>query len=441
MSTVSTATTDEAVDTAVAEARARYVARCPRSAAIQAEAAKVLPGGNTRSVLWFAPFPLRIARGWDSILEDVDGHRYVDFLGEYTAGLFGHSNPVIREAITSVLADGLSFGANNVYEASLAAAITSRFASMELLRFTNSGTEANLMAVALARVATGRDDVLVFRGAYHGGLMSFAKGNAPTNAPYSFVIGQYNDVEGTRRLIDEHGPALAAVLFEPMLGSAGCIPATPEFLSVLRDGATRHGALLIADEVMTSRLSSGGAQARFGLLPDLTTLGKYFGGGLSFGAFGGRRDLMSRFDPSTPDALAHAGTFNNNVLSMAAGHAALTKVLTPAVLDALNQRGDRLRHSLNLTFAAAGAPFSATGIGSLLNVHATDAPVSSPADLAAADDRWKEILFFDLLERGYYMARRGFMALSLAITDAQVDGLIDAVGAVLSDRAALWTRG
>jgi glutamate-1-semialdehyde 2,1-aminomutase len=427
------------VDAVVQEVRARYATRRPKSAAIQAAAADVLPGGNTRTVLWFSPFPFRVARGWDSVLEDVDGHRYVDFLGEYTAGLYGHSNPVIRQAITDVLADGLSFGAHNRFEVELATLIRGRVPSMELMRFTNSGTEANLMAVALARVATGRSKILVFHGAYHGGLMAFANGGAPTNAPYPFVVANYNDTEGAARLIEEHASDLAAVLFEPMMGSAGCIPGSPEFIATLRERTAAHGVILIADEVMTSRLSPGGLQARHGFTPDLTSLGKYFGGGVSFGAFGGRRDLMSRFDPSAPGALAHAGTFNNNVLTMAAGIAGLTQVLTPDVLNALNDRGDRLRDALAATFAAAGAPFSVTGIGSMLNVHATTAPIASPADLAGADDRLKEILFLDLLERGHYMARRGFMALSLAITDAQVDALVADVADVLAHRNHLWT--
>ena len=427
------------LDKALEDARARYVAARPGSAAIQEEAERWLPGGNTRTVLWFDPFPFRAARAWDCFLEDVDGHVYVDLLGEYTAGLYGHSDPVIRETVTATLADGISFGAHNRYEAALAAEVCRRFPSVERLRFTNSGTEANLMAVAAARAHTGREALLVVDGGYHGGLLSFAAGPSPVNAPYPVHLATYNDVADVERVFAAHGGTIAAVLVEPVLGSGGCIPGTPEFLHRLRSLADEHGALLVLDEVMTSRLSPGGMQAVLGLRPDLTTLGKYVGGGMSFGAFGGRADVMSRFDPSSPDALPHAGTFNNNVLSMAAGLAGLTRILTPQAQADLNGRGDRLRTALEATFRPAGAPFCATGAGSMVGVHATSGPVRTVADARAADKRLSDVLFLDLLERGYYLARRGFMALSLRITDEHVDGFVSAVGEVLADRAPLWS--
>lgn len=428
-----------ALDEAVAAARARYVDRRPASERLQAEAARSLPGGNTRTVLFFGPFPFRVVRGWGCELEDVDGHVYVDLLGEYTAGLYGHSQPAIRAAIERTLADGVSFGAHNTYEGRLAAEISARIASMELLRFTNSGTEANLMAISLARVATGREAILVFDGGYHGGLLSYGHGGSPLNAPFPTIVGRYNDVEGTRRLLAERGQELAAVVVEPMLGSGGCIPGDPAFLNALREGTAATGSLLILDEVMTSRLAPGGAQSRYGITPDLTTLGKYFGGGLSFGAFGGRRELMARFDPTQLGALGHAGTFNNNVLSMAAGLAGLTEVLTPEAIVALNARGDRLRDALGRLFAETGAPFCATGLGSLLVIHPTPGPITSPDDAEHADDRLRELFFFDLLDRGWYIARRGFVALSLEVTDAHVDAFVAAVGEVLAQRASLWS--
>ncbi len=428
-----------AVDEAVEAARARYVDRRPVSERLHAEASVALPGGNTRTVLFFGPFPFRVAKGWGCELADVDGHVYVDLLGEYTAGLYGHSQPAIRAAIERTLADGISFGAQNTYEGRLAAEICGRFPSLDQVRFTNSGTEANLMAVALARVATGRSKIAVFDGGYHGGLLSYGHGGSPLNAPYDTVLGRYNDVEGARALFAEHGGELAAVLVEPMLGSGGCIPGDPAFLQALRDGTQASGSLLIFDEVMTSRLSPGGAQTLYGITPDLTTLGKYFGGGLSFGAFGGRRDLMARFDPTQPGALGHAGTFNNNVLSMAAGLAGLTEVLTPAAIDALNARGERLRTALGDVFAETGAPFCATGIGSLLVIHPTPGPICTPDDADHADDRLRELLFFDLLDRGWYIARRGFIALSLEVTDAHVDGFVATVREVLALRSSLWS--
>jgi len=263
--------------------------------------------------------------------------------------------------------------------------------------------------------------------------MYFGGGGSPVNAPYDTVLMTFNDVEGSRAALRANADRLAAVVVEPVLGSAGCIPADPAYLSMLRAETQSLGMLLIFDEVMTSRLSPQGAGAAYGITPDLMTLGKYLGGGLSFGAFGGRADLMRRFDPTAPDALPHAGTFNNNVLTMAAGVAGLTDVLSDERIDDLNARGDRLRASLNEVVNPHG--WIATGSGSMVGLHPVSGPVSCPQDLAEADDRLRELLFLDLLERGYYMARRGFIALSLEITDDDVDGFVDAVRDSLAARS------
>lgn len=427
--------TDERTDLDAALARARdsYVAQRPIGARMHAEAREVMPGGNTRTVLYHPPFPLRIARGAAQRIVDVDGHEYVDLLGEYTAGLYGHSQQPILDAVRAALEDGISLAGHNVYEARLARALVDRFPALDLVRFTNSGTEANLMAVSLARVVTGRPGIAVVRGGYHGGLLYFGGGGSPVNAPYDAIILDYNDVHGARSAIREHASRLAAVVVEPVLGSGGVIPATREFLHALREETLAHGVVLILDEVMTSRLSPQGAAPLFDVTPDLLTLGKYLGGGLSFGAFGGRAELMARFDPSQPGALPHAGTFNNNVLSMAAGLAGLTQILDDARLDALNARGDRLRESLQAVMAPYG--WTATGMGSMVGLHPVPGPVDSPADIAAADDRRRELLFLDLLERGWYVAPRGFIALSIEVTDDDIDGFVAAVADALAARS------
>ena len=306
------------------------------------------------------------------------------------------------------------------------------------MRFTNSGTEANLMALSAARVFTGRDRVLVFRGGYHGGLLTFASGPAPANAPYDVLVAPYNDASAAQALLRQHADEVACVLVEPMLGSAGCIPGKPAFLSALREETTRIGALLVFDEVMTSRTGAGGLQTRLGIRPDLTTLGKYLGGGSSFGAFGERADVMALFDPTRPDALPHAGTFNNNVVSMAAGHAGLTRVYTPEVAERHTARDDALREQLTQAFIAAGAPLQVTGVGSLLTVHAARAPVRRPEDLRGGDPRLLELLFLDLLELGYYIAPRGYLALSLALSSDQLAGFVGAVQTVVERRSPLW---
>ncbi len=426
---------ENSLDRAVYEAREHYAALRPLGRQLHREACEYLPGGNTRTVLFHGPFPLRAARGWGSRIVDVDGHEYVDMLGEYTAGLYGHSNATIKQAVQSALEDGLSLAAHNVYEARFARALVQRFTPIELIRFTNSGTEANLMAVSLARIATGRPAIAVVSGGYHGGLLAFAGGGSPVNAPYDVVVMNVNDVAGSRAAIATNRDRLAAVLIEPVLGSAGCIPASTEYLTMLREETREHGILLIFDEVMTSRLSPGGAAALHGITPDLMTLGKYLGGGLSFGAFGGRADLMARFDPSSANALPHAGTFNNNVLTMAAGLAGLTDVLTDEVLNSLNDRGERLRQGLNSQINHLR--WTATGVGSMISLHPVSGPVTSPADLAQADDRRRELLFLDLLDSGWYIARRGFMALSIEISDADVESFVHAVTEVLTARSTL----
>ena len=421
------------LDSALTGARERYVAQRPVGARMHAEASDVMPGGNTRTVLYHPPFPLRIARGAAQRVVDVDGHEYVDLLGEYTAGLYGHSQQPILDAVRAALDDGISLAGHNVYESQLARVLVDRFPAFELVRFTNSGTEANLMAISLARVVTGRPGIAVMRSGYHGGLLYFGGGGSPVNAPYDAVVLDYNDVDGARAAIREHAERLAAVVVEPVLGSGGVIPATREFLHALREETQAHGVLLILDEVMTSRLSPRGAGPLFDVTPDLLTVGKYLGGGLSFGAFGGRADLMARFDPSQPGALPHAGTFNNNVLSMAAGLAGLTQVLDDDRLDALNARGDRLREALQSVMAPHG--WTATGMGSMVGFHPVPGPIDSPADLVGADDRRRELLFLDLLERGWYVAPRGFIALSIEVTDDDIDGFVAAVADALATRA------
>ena len=426
------------IDQALAGAIADYRQRRPASERLQRQAAAVLPGGNTRSVLFFEPFPPYMVRGEGCRLWDADGHQYLDALGEFTAGLYGHSEPAIRAAVTEALAAGLSLSSHSAREALLAAELQRRFPAMARLRFTNSGTEANLMALATACGHTGRRKVLVFAGAYHGGVLAFAGGGSPVNVPHDWIVARYNDLADARAQVAPHRAELAAILVEPMLGSGGCIPGEPAFLHGLRALADECGALLVFDEVMTSRLSVGGRQALLAIRPDLTTLGKYFGGGLSFGAFGGRADLMAHYDPTRPGAWPHAGTFNNNVLTMAAGLAGLTQVLSAERLDALNARGEALRQRLNRRCAEAGAPLRFSGLGSLLQLHATAGPIRSADDLVGADERLKALVFFGLLARGVYLARRGFMALSLPWGEAECERLEQALGEVLQAYAGLW---
>jgi glutamate-1-semialdehyde 2,1-aminomutase len=428
------------IDAALAEAKEAYVKRNPKSFARFVEATAVMPGGNTRTVLHYAPFPIGIARGEGCRLWDLDGAEYIDFLGEYTAGIYGHSHPRIRAAVDRALDAGINFGGTNLTEAKFARAVCDRF-GLERVRFTNSGTEANLLAISVGRIFTKRPKVMVFNGGYHGAVFGFAGGGSLINAPFDYVLAPYNDMPATSALIEQHAQDLALVILEPMMGGGGCIPAAPEFLTMLRTETERVGALLILDEVMTSRLAPGGLQQVRGIKPDLTTLGKYIGGGMSFGAFGGRADIMDLFDPRRPDALPHAGTFNNNVLTMSAGLAGLTDVYTPEAARALNARGDTLRERLNALCRARNAPVQFTGIGSMFAVHFTRAKVASPADAAQGDQKLKELFFFDMVSQGVWLARRGMFALCLPIGDAECDRLAAAVEEFLASRRSLLNDG
>lgn len=427
------------LEAAVSDVETRFIAANPESKARFEAAQRNMPGGNTRTILHYDPFPVAIVKGEGARLIDLDGHTYVDYLGEFTAGLYGHSEPAILAAIQEASSGGLVLGGPNRYEARLAELICARFPAVDLVRFCNSGSEANLMCLNLARAATGRDAIMIFNGAYHGGFLSFTSGMSRMNAPFSFVMAEYNDLEAARELIASHANDLAAVILEPMMGAGGCIPATPEFLAMLRTETERHGIVLVFDEVMTSRLAPGGLHGALGITPDLVSFGKYLGGGVTFGAFGGSRKLMSLLDPTRKDGYVHSGTYNNNVLTMAAGIAGLEKVFTPARAELLNVGGDRLRDRLNAAIEARGLPLQVTGRGSMLCLHPHSQPISRPADVAPATEA-RKLLHLELNLRGFYIARRGFMSLSLPLTDADHDALVAALEAVLDDNAGVLAQ-
>lgn len=417
------------LDRRVADAHAAYAAARPRSRAAHERARTVLPGGNTRSVLHFEPFPFRVERAEGNTMIDIDGHRYVDFCGNYSAGLLGHSPGRIRAAVVEALDRGWALGAVHERETELAELLCGRFPSLDRVRFTNSGTEANLMAIGTAIDFTGRPGVVVFDHAYHGGVLSFGASpdadHGRLNVPHDIRVGRFNDVESLDRLITAD---VGCVVVEPVQGSGGCRPASVQFLVELRDRCRQRGSVLIFDEVMTSRLAPGGAQERFDIVPDMTTLGKYLAGGMTFGAFGGRAEIMDRFDPERGGRLAQAGTFNNNVVTISAALANLRHELDSGMLADVNARGEYLRDALNHRFGQAsayganavgpvegpsGPALWATGIGSMVAVH-------------SADDRVLELYFHAMLGQGLYLARRGFMALSAVIGDAEVQRLLTA---------------
>lgn len=454
----STTKTVLCVEGALDAARAEYIRRNSTSKRLHYESERYMPGGNTRTTLYVAPFSLTFASGDEAELTSVDGDVYIDFLGDYSAGIFGHSSGKIKKAISHALSQGWNFGGQCADEKILAKAVVERFGAIgiEQVRFTNSGTEANTLAIAAAINFTGRCKILVFSGAYHGSTLTFPLDimqnsyckNA--NLPHDFVFAPYNNIAETRAIIDNlPTDSLAAILLEPMQGSGGCRPAIPEFVRFLREEAGKTGALLIIDEVMTSRFGDGGYSTLLGVKADLVTLGKYVGGGMTFGAFGGRRDIMALFDPSKA-ILQHAGTYNNNVITMAAGIAGFDIYNTPAS-SALNERGRKMKIAIQEVFVRHGLysidVLSAhvdiievdsfrertlmitngslnelprmfiSGYGSMLSIRFT----------GCRRLQWQALFYHHMLSRHIYLATRGYIALHLAITDDHVAKFVSAV--------------
>lgn len=365
-----------------------------------------LPGGNSRTTVFVPPRPPYAVRGEGCELIDAEGRRVLDLLNNYTALVHGHARAELVEAAVDAVRGGSCFGLPTEHEIELAERLRARIPSAARWRFTNSGSEAVMMAIRLARAATGRSAVLRFQGAYHGSYDAAMQ--PPARGVSSSVEGEivtiaFGDGEGLEAALAEHGPRLACVLFDAMPNRAGLRPAPPEFADALRELTRRRDVLLIQDEVITLRLAFGGLQARYGIEPDITTVGKVIGGGFPIGGVGGRAELMALFDPSRPDAVAHPGTFNANPVSMRAGAAALD-LLTVEEIARINGLGDRLRESL------AHRGWDVSGQGSLVKVLAPD----------------QQALWWSLYEAGVLIAVQGLMAVSTAMDDGDIDRALDA---------------
>ena len=354
------------------------------------------------------------------------------------------------------VAKGSAYAATSVDQVELAEMIRERVPSIEQLRFTSSGTEGTLMAIRCARAATGRQKIMKMEGGYHGSyelaevsLIPFPDKRGDLDAPASLavdgsfpdsvlndaVICPFNEPERARALIDKHGPELAAIIVEPMLGSMGMLPATPEFLAALREGATAHDVVLIFDEVITLRVAEGGAQVHYGVTPDLTCMGKIIGGGLPVGGVGGKRELMQLFSPDQESPVMHASTFSGNALTMAAGRAAMKAYDAPAV-DHVNTLGARLREGFNQAFAQSGIRGQATGMGSIANLHfTTDALHDSRDSIAATVEAGHipRLLHLSMLRHGVMSASRLMYCTSTAMREEDVDAAVPAMHESLAE--------
>ncbi|GKZ84482.1 hypothetical protein AnigIFM56816_009815 [Aspergillus niger] len=391
----------------------QYVQTNPKSANENKRSCKVMPAGNTRAVFVYQPFPLVMVSGTDCYLTSLDGVEYIDFVSEYFAGMFGHSHPAIKHALEEATKTGFNFGAPSQKEIELAEAITSRFPSMDMVQFCTSGTEANTLAIAVGLNYSKRKKVVVFENGYHGNTLSF-KGPNALRLPHEFILAPYNDIAGTHQLLQ---PDVGVIIVEPMQGAGGMVPASRAFLSFLREQATKLGAVLIFDEVVTARTHYHGLQGYYNIIPDMTTIGKFYGGGLPFGAYGGRQEIMDTLDSRAINSLHHSGTWHNNIFTMSAGLAAV-KLLSARDIEKANQLGTQLREGLDVVFNVSRPDTAVVrGFGSLVGVHF----------LGPDSDALRDAFYFFLLTRKIYVGHRGFLCLSIVHKEEHIQAVLEAV--------------
>lgn len=398
-----------------------------QSSALFDLAQQMIPGGVNSPVRAFRGVggePVFMQRGEGAWLTDADGKKYIDYVGSFGPLIVGHAHPYIIEKVTEALHQGLSFGAPTMREVQLAQTITELMPSIEMLRFVNSGTEATMTAIRLARGYTNRNKIIKFTGCYHGhsdSLLVAAGSGALTlgipgsaGVPASFVqetlVANYNDLETVKALFAAHGKDIAGVIVEPVAGNMNCILPQPGFLSGLRDLCDQYGSVLIFDEVMTGfRVALGGAQALYNIKPDLTTLGKVIGGGLPVGAFGGRKDIMESIAPLGP--VYQAGTLSGNPMAMAAGLAQLSLITEADFYTHLTAQTKKLTTGLAARALAAGLPFFANAIGSMFGLFFTrNHDLRCEADVKACDVDMFKRFFHLMLQEGVYFAPSAFEA-------------------------------
>jgi glutamate-1-semialdehyde 2,1-aminomutase len=407
-------------------------------------ALKLLPGGVNSPVRAFKSVggePFFTARADGAYLWDVEGKRYIDYVGSWGPMIVGHNHPRVREAVERAVRDGLSFGTPCPAEVVMAETITRLVPSVEMVRMVNSGTEATMSAIRLARGATGRSKIVKFEGCYHGhgdsflvkagsGALTFGVPTSPgvpvASADLTLTL-PYNDLAAAEALFAEQGGEIAGLIIEPVAGNMNCIPPQEGYLQALRELCTRHGALLIFDEVMTGfRVALGGAQAYYGVTPDLSTFGKIIGGGMPVGAYGGRRALMEQIAPAGP--IYQAGTLSGNPVAMAAGLAMLELIQAPGFYETLAARTRLLTDGLQAVADGEGVPFSTNRVGGMFGLFFTHEKVSSYAQATAADTAMFNRFFQGMLEHGVFLAPSAFEAgfLSSAHSDDDIAATLDA---------------
>src|SRR5215468_3426498 len=431
----------------------RYVARTPKSQALQREAEQYLPGGSSRGTAYFGPYPFFAEMGEGHYVYDVDGNRYLDFMLNATSLILGHGHASIVEALGEQARKGTAFSTPTHAQIRMAKLLCDRIPSMETIRFTNSGTEGTLMAIRAAWAFTGRHKLAKFEGGYHGahehvavsvntpaGKLDPAGPKAvpeypsqPPGVGRDVVVLPYNDLAACERLLRAHQEEIGCLIMEPIVSSFGYLPADAEFLQGIRKLTEEFGIVLVFDEVQSFRVSPGGAQELFGVTPDLTAFGKIIGGGMAVGAFGGRRDIMAQYDPTAAGGarIAHAGTFNANPMTLVAGEAVML-ALTPSVYRRLGELGESLRTKLRGALAAARVAGQVTGVASLFGVHFTPRPIRNYRDVVAGDAEMTRAVFTGLLNEGVLLQTSCAGSLGVMTGEGEIDTLVSAFSRVLT---------
>ncbi|HEY1292996.1 MAG TPA: aspartate aminotransferase family protein [Chloroflexota bacterium] len=402
-----------------------YLTPGSRSAELWRRARAVMPGGNSRTTVFAAPYPAYLASAQGATVTDVDGETRLDFVNNYTSLIHGHAHPRIIDAVTRQLPLGTAVSFPTETEIHLAELLVERVASLERLRFTNSGTEAVMMAVQAARAFTGKPRVARFDGCYHGAYTEQAAGD---------LLLPFNDPDAVEQAIERHASELAAVIVDPLPHRPGFVDPRPGFLKRLREVTRAQGVLLISDEIISFRLAYAGPQEQSGYAADLTTLGKIIGGGFPVGAFGGRADVMGVFDPTSgPRRVSHGGTFNANPVTMVAGFEAMT-MLTPSEYERLGELGDSVRTGLADLLETRGVPWQVAGQGSLFKLHPHPRTVFDyPSSLPSRDEQLQMERFYQaMLGEGIVLTPELAGCTSTPMTNTEVEALLSAADRALN---------